>query len=163
MIRETGPLTRVFAQTPAANRDRSLHIPYPCIGNVSPSIQSLGIRNQAPMSKQDSIPSAAILDNWSQHPWTDGVQVDQMQDMEKLEVRTRNSLYEITIIEAQSGEILVRGGQLFPELTPAQLAGATLGGSFCKMRGIYAGFRMEINANGRRTVTTPVESIGILA
>ncbi|MGC2331055.1 MAG: hypothetical protein WA581_06360 [Candidatus Acidiferrales bacterium] len=115
------------------------------------------------MSKQDSIPSAAILDNWSQHPWTDGVQVDQMQDMEKLEVRTRNSLYEITIIEAQSGEILVRGGQLFPELTPAQLAGATLGGSFCKMRGIYAGFRMEINANGRRTVTTPVESIGILA
>lgn len=91
------------------------------------------------------------------------MQVDQMQDMEKLEVRTRNSLYEITIIEAQSGEILVRGGQLFPELTPAQLAGATLGGSFCKMRGIYAGFRMEINANGRRTVTTPVESIGILA
>ena len=56
----------------------------------------------------------------------------------------------------------LRGGQFFPELTPAQLAGATLGGSFCKMRGIYAGFRMEINANGQRTVTTPVESIGIL-
>jgi hypothetical protein len=31
------------------------------------------------------------------------------------------------------------------------------------MSGIYAGFRMEINANGQRTVTTPVESIGILA
>ena len=85
-----------------------------------------------------------------------------MEDMEKLEVRTGNSLYEIIIIDGQSGEILVRGGQYFPELTPARLTGATLGGSFCKMRGIYAGFRMEICANGQRTVTTPVESIGIL-
>ncbi|MGD0957206.1 MAG: hypothetical protein ABR953_10315 [Candidatus Acidiferrales bacterium] len=116
-----------------------------------------------PTPKQDSIPSAAFLDKWSQHPWTNGVQVDRMEDMEKLEVRTRNSLYEITIIDGPSGEILVRGGQFFLELTPAQLAGATLGGCFCKMRGIYAGFRMEINANGQRTVTTPVESIGILA
>lgn len=115
------------------------------------------------MPEQDSIPSAAVPDNWSQHPWTEGVQVDRMEDMEKLEVRTRNSLYEITIIDGPSGEILVRGGQFFLELTPAQLAGATLGGCFCKIRGIYAGFRMEINANGQRTVTTPVESIGILA
>jgi hypothetical protein len=84
-----------------------------------------------------------------------------MADMEKLEVRTRNSLNEITIIDGPGGEILVRGGSLFPELTPAQLAGATLGGCFCKMRGIYAGFRMEITANGQRTVTSPVESIAI--
>ena len=83
--------------------------------------------------------------------------------MQKLFVQTRNSLYEITIIDGPSGGILVRGGQFFPELTPARLAGATLGGCFCKMRGIYAGFRIEINANGQRTVTTPVESIGILA
>jgi hypothetical protein len=27
------------------------------------------------------------------------------------------------------------------------------------MRGIYVGFRMEINENGQRTVTSPVESI----
>jgi hypothetical protein len=113
--------------------------------------------------KQDSVPSGAILDTWSRHLWTNGVQVDHLEDMEKLEVRTRNSLYEITIIDGPSGEILVRGGRFFLELTPAQLAGATLGGSFCKMRGIYAGFRMEINANGQRTVTSPVESVGILS
>jgi len=115
------------------------------------------------MSNQDSFPSGAILDNWSRHAWTNGVQVDCMEDMEKLEVRTRNSLYEITIIDGPSGEILVRGGPFFLELTPAQLTGATLGGSFCKMRGIYAGFRMEINANGQRTVTSPVQSVGILS
>jgi len=114
------------------------------------------------VQEQESIPAGANLDNWSEDPWKNGVQVDQMEDMEKLVVQTRNSLYEITIIEGRSGEILVRGGQFFPELTPARLAGATLGGSFCKMRGIYTGFRMEINANGQRTVTTPVESIGVL-
>jgi hypothetical protein len=114
------------------------------------------------MPEPDSIPVGAILATWSNDPWTNGVQIDHREDMEKLAVRTSNNLYEITIIEGQSGEVLVRGGQFFPELTPARLAGATLGGSFCKMRGIYVGFRMEINANGQRIVTTPVESIGIV-
>jgi hypothetical protein len=104
------------------------------------------------MQEQDSIPAGANLDNWSKDPWTNGVQVDHMEDMEKLFIQTRNSLYEITIIDGRRGEILVRGGQFFPELTPARLAGATLGGSFCKMRGIYTGFRMEINANSRLTL-----------
>jgi hypothetical protein len=113
--------------------------------------------------ERESIPASALLDNWSEAPWTNGVQVDMMEDMEKLVVRTGNSLYEIIIIDGPSGEILVRGGQYFPELTPARLAGATLGGSFCKLRGIYAGFRMELYANGQRTVTTPVESVGVLA
>jgi hypothetical protein len=115
------------------------------------------------MQEQDSVPAGAILENWSKDPWTNGVQVDRMEDMEKLVIQTRNSLYEIIIIDGRSGEILVRGGQFFPELTPARLAGATLGGSFCKMRGIYTGFRMEINTSGQRTVTTPVESIRILS
>lgn len=114
------------------------------------------------MQEQDSVPAAAVLSTWCDDPWTNGVQIDQREDMEKLAVRTWNSLYEITIIEGRSGEVLVRGGRYFPELTPACLTGATLGGSFCKMRGIYVGFRMELNANGQRFVTTPVESIGIV-
>jgi hypothetical protein len=113
--------------------------------------------------RQEHIPVGAILDTWSDDTWADGVQVDRLEDMEKLCVETSNSVYEITIIDGPTGEILVRGGQFFPELTPARLTGATLGGSFCKMRGIYTGFRMEINVNGKRTVTSPVKSIGILA
>jgi hypothetical protein len=30
------------------------------------------------------------------------------------------------------------------------------------MLGIYIGFRMEINVDGQRIITTPVESIGIV-
>jgi hypothetical protein len=113
--------------------------------------------------EQDSIPVGALLDKWADDPWPNGLQMDRIEDMDKLVIRARSSLYEIIIIDGPSGEILVRGGQFFPELTPARLAGATLRGSFCKMRGIYVGFRMEINANGNRTVTTPVESIAVLA
>jgi hypothetical protein len=107
----------------------------------------------------DAIPVGAVLDNWSSDPWSNGVQIDRLEDMETLTVRTHKTLYEIIIIEGQTGEILVRGGQFFPELTPARLTGATLGGSFCKMRGIYVGFRMEFSALGQRIETTPVESI----
>lgn len=115
------------------------------------------------VQEPEPITAAAILGTWADGPWTHGVQVDQMQDHDKLVVRTLNTLYEIIVIDGHSGEILVRGGQFFPELTPARLTGATLGGSFCKMRGIYPGFRMELHAHGQRTVTTPVESIGILS
>jgi hypothetical protein len=115
------------------------------------------------VQEQDTVSAGAVLENWSNDPWTNGVQIDRMEDMEKLAVQTWNTLYEITIIEGRCGEILVRGGQFFPELTPARLTGATLGGCFCKMRGIYVGFRMEINDSRQRTVTSPVVSIASLS
>ena len=76
-------------------------------------------------------------------------------------VQTMNSLYEITIVSGHSGDVLVRGGQFFPEKTPVHLAGATFGGSFLKLRGIYLGMRMEFLHKGRRIVTSPVRRIGI--
>jgi hypothetical protein len=108
-----------------------------------------------------SVPAGAHLDTWSNAPWTNGVQIEQLEDMQKLYVRTKNSLYEITVIDRWSGEILVRGGQLFPELTPARLSGATLWGSFLKLRGIYVGFAMEINAYHQRFLTTRVREIAV--
>jgi hypothetical protein len=111
----------------------------------------------------ESIPSGAVLDAWLDGLWTNRVQVDGKKDMEKLIIQTRNTICEIIVIDRLIGEIPARGGPFFPELTPAHLARATLGGSFCKMRGIYAGFGMEINGNGSRTVGSPVESIGVLA
>jgi hypothetical protein len=75
--------------------------------------------------KQESIPEGVVLHNCSEGQWTNGVQVDRMEDMKKLIVQTRNSLYEIIVIDGPRGEILVRGGKFFPELTPALLGGAT--------------------------------------
>jgi hypothetical protein len=71
-----------------------------------------------------------------------------MEDMEKLMVRTWNNVYEITLIDGRSGEVLVRGGQYFPELTPARLAGATLGGSWAMRTKGIAGILQSVQLAG---------------
>jgi len=111
--------------------------------------------------RPQAIPAGATLDFWSDEPWTNGVQIEQMDEMQKLLVRTRNSLYEITVVDRWSGEIVVRGGQFFPRATSAWLAGATFGGSILKLRGIYIGLQMEINADGRPLLTTRVKMIAV--
>ena len=112
--------------------------------------------------KAVQVPAGAILDNWLNHPWTDGVQINKMENLESLLVRTENNLYEITIIESRTGEVMVRGGRFFPQFTRARLAGCSLGGSFLKMFGIYLGFKMEIHADGRCIITSPVQTISLV-
>src|SRR5437899_12782333 len=110
-----------------------------------------------------SCSAGALLDTWSSHSWTEGVQLETMKDMEKLTVRTENSIYEITVIRGRSGDILVRGGRFFPEFTAARLAGSSLGGSFLKLRGIYLGFNLEIHFDKRLIITSRVRQISIPA
>ena len=115
------------------------------------------------MESTVSIPRGAILDSWFSDPWKNGVQVDKLGDMQRIHVRTNYSLYEITVIDGHNGDVLVRGGKYFPELKEAHLAGATLGGSFCKMRGIYCGFKMELSCDGQRIITSDVQSITVFS
>ena len=107
-------------------------------------------------------PAAADLETWTRHAWRDGLQVDDLDPLEALEVRTRNTTYEITVMGPRSGEILVRGGQFFPVYTRAHLSGASLGGSFLKLRGIYLGFSMEFQTDNGPIVTTSVQHISIV-
>jgi hypothetical protein len=107
------------------------------------------------------LPAASNLERWSDSEWKDGIQIDRMNDLETLVVKTQNSTYEITIISGNEGEVVVRGGQFFQQLTSAHLSGATMGGSFLKLRGIYLGFCMEFLHEGQRIITSRVESIGV--
>ena len=104
----------------------------------------------------------ALLETWSGHHWRDGIQLETLHDLTKLSVQTENNSYEITVISAFSGEILVRGGKFFPEYTPARLAGSSLGGSFLKLRGIYIGFKVEIHSGERIVLTSRVRSAQFL-
>ena len=105
------------------------------------------------------VPTVAVLDTWANFAWTDGCQVDQQQSFQPLTVVTRNHVYEIVVVDGASGRIRVRGGQFFPEWRDAHLAGCSLGGSFLKLRGIYAGFGMEIHVGGDVIVTSPVQRL----
>jgi hypothetical protein len=103
-----------------------------------------------------SVPATAVLDNWTQAEWTDGCQVDAAAVFQTLTVVTRNSLYQLVVLDPARGLVRLRGGQFFPDWRDAQLAGCSLGGSFLKMRGIYAGFCMELHVDGETVITSPV-------
>jgi hypothetical protein len=108
-----------------------------------------------------SVPASALLSTWTAHDWRDGLKLDELSALDRITIRTYYSNYEIVIVSTVTGEILVRGGQFFPEFAPARLAGASLGGSLLKMRSIYIGFRIELALEGRVIITSPVRTLAV--
>jgi hypothetical protein len=108
-------------------------------------------------------PSAAILSTWSERDWrrSDGVQLERLEHMQRLIVRTYQHAYEIFVRSGTSGDVLVRGGRFFQEFTDAKLVGSSLGGGFLKQFGIYVGLRLEFNIDGETILTAPIFSISI--
>lgn len=96
---------------------------------------------------------------WAEREWSGGVELNLLSGLEQFAVRTKNTTYEITVLTPATGEVLVRGGQFFPEHTRVELAGCSLGGSFLKVRSIHPGFLMELVHGGQRIVTTRVRDI----
>ena len=109
--------------------------------------------------RPDAVHAPAHLDAWVGRPWVDGMQVDALRDLDMLIVRTMNTVYEITLVTARTGEVIVRGGRFFPEPTRAVILGSSLGGAFLKLRGIYCGFALEVYSAGTRIVTSAVQSV----
>jgi hypothetical protein len=109
------------------------------------------------------VPASATLAAWQRHQWSEGLSIDQLSPLDRLIVRTHHSTYEIVATEAGAGAVLVRGGSFFPDFTPARLAGASLGGSFLKLRSVHVGFAIELLIGTRAIVTSPVRSISVAA
>ena len=101
------------------------------------------------------------MSTWNSHSWDDGLHIDQLTALDRLTVLTHHSTYEIVIVSPATGEVLVRGGEFFPEFTTVRLAGSTLGGSFLKMRSIHLGFRIEFSVGRGVIVTSPVRTISV--
>ena len=108
-------------------------------------------------------PVAASLDGWTRHEWKEGLQLDSLRELDELSIRTRNSVYRMVVMAPGAGEILVQGGQFFPEPTRARFAGCSLGGAFLKQRGMYVGFRLEIHSGRERIVTSHVRSVDLVS
>jgi hypothetical protein len=103
------------------------------------------------------------LDSWLTCAWTDGVQIDSLDDLAVLRALTQNSTYVLAIMPGSGGEVLVRGGRYFPDWTPAQFLGCSLGGGLLKRHAVHIGLRMEFYRAGRRVVTSPVHTISHIA
>jgi hypothetical protein len=88
-----------------------------------------------------------------------GLYLRDVEPLTTLIVRTRNSRYRIIVRHDTSA--IVQGGQFFPDATPGRIDGSGFGGSFLKVAWIGIGLRMEIFADGRRIITSPVRDISI--
>jgi hypothetical protein len=107
------------------------------------------------------VPRAARLDAWTHADWSKGWALADLPPLQVLDVRTRNSWYEIVVLSGATGEVIVRGGRFFPERRTAHLAGASMGGSFLKLRSIHIGFCLELHAGGQVIVTSPVQHLQV--
>ena len=115
-----------------------------------------GVNEKQPTS------SSADLESVTASKWTDGIQIDELDDCETVVAQTANTAYEITVIHARTGDVLVSGGKRFPEGTRAQIIGASCGGPTAKVFGIYVGMSIEFLLKSRRVVTSPVLSVKVL-
>jgi hypothetical protein len=94
-------------------------------------------------------------------PAMEDVTLGTLEACDTVIARTRNSDYEIFLLDPKSGRALVRGGKYFTEPVEATVNGSTLGGCMLKTGWLSVGLRMEICVNGMRTVTSPIESLRV--
>lgn len=72
-------------------------------------------------------------------------------------VWTWNTRYRLVLQEGS--DVLLQGGALFPEPTPAHFVGARAGGYLIKSGAIGVGLMMEFRVGDQRFVTSPVVAI----
>jgi hypothetical protein len=92
---------------------------------------------------------------------SDGVAIDSLEFGTRLLVRTRYSQYRLTVLNGETGDVLIEGGNMLHGITPARVNGATAGGSAMKLGWIGIGLRIELSVGGVRVTTSPVRSIEI--
>jgi hypothetical protein len=91
----------------------------------------------------------------------EGLNLETLKPCDTIHARTRNSDYEIFLLDPECGRALVKGGKYFVEPVEATMVGSTFGGSMLKMGWLGVGLRMEFNANGRYVMTSPVKELRV--
>jgi hypothetical protein len=91
----------------------------------------------------------------------DGVTLESLESYDTIYAQTRNSDYKIFLLDPKSGRALVQGGKFLTEPVEATISGSTFGGCMLKMGWLGVGLRMEININGQRLETSPVQVLRV--
>jgi hypothetical protein len=91
----------------------------------------------------------------------DGLAIESLDVGTSLIVSTCNSQYRLIVLDGPRRSVMVKGGLLLPEATPACLQGASVGGSFVRTGWIGVGLRLEILVDRKRIVTSRVRSVTV--
>ena len=92
---------------------------------------------------------------------TEGIQVDELAQHDVLSITTANSTYQMTVIDPETAQVMVRGGSYFRSDTLAHVSSSS-SNSFIKCHGIYVGYAIEFSALTRLIKTSPVRTIRVL-
>ena len=84
------------------------------------------------------------------------IRINALTEQESIVVTTRGSVYELTVLRGNCGEVLVRGGRQFPEFRQACLLGSIADDGLVGRGTIGVGLRMKILSGDAFVLTSPV-------
>jgi hypothetical protein len=91
----------------------------------------------------------------------EGVELQTLAVHDTIYARTCHSDYQILLLDPESGQARVQGGRYFVEPVDATVSGSTFGGCMLKLGWLGIGLRIEIYANGRHILTSPLQSLQV--
>ena len=126
--------------------------------DTAPSIA----KDAVPHTTPDMAPRRCRLDGFVEAvSRTHGVGLADVDAFSTLVVRTRNSVYHITVLRPYAREVLVQGGAFFAARTRACLDGSNFGGSCLKLGWVGIGSHMEFHAGDQWIITSRVRSLAV--
>jgi hypothetical protein len=114
-----------------------------------------------PISDQ-IVPRNRTLEGFALEPGcSKGVALQLLAAGTRLTVNTRNTRYQVIVLDPATRQVTVSGGPTLRKRFEGRLEGATTGGSLLRLGWIGVGLRMELSTGDRRITTSVVRSVTI--
>ena len=119
-------------------------------------------RTAAHESQEVLVPRRCTLDGFAEEATLrGGLDLTELPPLTRLDVRTENTNYEVVLLSPFESKVLIRGGRFFPETVESYLCGSSYGGNLLKVSWVGVGMRLEVMREGRRIVTSTVQSVDV--
>ena len=87
------------------------------------------------------------------------IHVETCAAQDTIVITTRSSVYELVVPRDDRGDVLVRGGRYFTEVTRAFFLGSIANDGSLEPQIVGIGRRMKFAWGGRLVITSPVQSV----
>ena len=88
--------------------------------------------------------------------------IDSCAAKDTIVITTRSNIYELVVLRGDRGDVLVRGGRHFTEVTAVLFLGSLTDDGSVERHTIRLGLRMKFVC-GNRFVITPPRAVGVLS
>ena len=111
---------------------------------------------------EQMVPRNRTLDGFALEPGcSQGVALQSLAAGTRLTVNTRNTRYQVVVLDPVTRQVTVSGGVTFRKGIQGRLEGATAGGSVLRLGWIGVGLRMELSTDDQRITTSAVRTVAI--